>query len=292
MQSTATAKSLGMYHPNNVFSKPHSNHQGNCDLYHDDSLSIHSFAVTMDCSYQCKKDSQIRSATLSRNFDPDQHGLKKGNGYSKNGRPLMTAFTSVFFNWSTQECIEEGIRQCGSIEEVSSADFKTLKSGNWSISEKPSCKQNDRVLYSPYDQRYKLEKSTSKGQSFAPSLIQIPDGTLMDESNKKTTECKTKIKGTVCYGDCILFDDSKPDSSPPSTMMTRETPESSFTNLVVCGDSLVDAFKGKALSESVAESICQNFYMSTLVKAKIDGTTCSAFRGQANCKSFVKRLLK
>ena len=283
MQATATAKNLGMFEPKHMYSNLHSKHQGRCDQYHDDSLSMHSFAVTMDCSYQCKKDAQTSSVTLSRYFDPDEHGLEKGDGYTKSSRPLMAGFSAVFFSWSTKECLEEGARKCGSIEELKSADFKTLSSGSWSISEKPTCKQNDRVLYSPYDPQFKLERAKNKFQDAPGPLIQIPDETPV-------AGCKFKIKGDLCFGDCLLIDDTNPVTPFPMTLMTKETPESGFSTKEVCGDPLVNAFQGKKLSAQVAESICQNYFMNSLVKAKVMGTSCSAFRGQANCKKLVKQI--
>jgi hypothetical protein len=293
MQATASAKSLGMYDPKFMYLNLHSKHPDKCEAKQDDSLRTHSFVVELQCAYRCKKDLLNHAVSLSRKFDPDDHGLKRGNGYVPDKIPMMTSFTTVFFNWSTQECLEEGVRQCGSIEEVKSADFKSLKSGTWSISEKPTCQQNKRVVYSPFDRRYKLNTQNpsndpNKSLPTSPvSLVKIPVGSPIDSSNQKSNPCNFIISGTICFGDCILLDESQPYH--PITMMTKE---SNVTNGAVCGDSLVQAFQGKVLSESVADSICQNFFMNSLVKSGIEGTTCSAFRGQADCKSFVKKVSK
>jgi hypothetical protein len=72
--------------------------------------------------------------------------------------------------------------------------------------------------------------------------------------------------------------------------MDKESPGNSEEE--VCGDSLFKSFKGQSISAPVAESICQNFFSSSLVKKSIQGTSCAAFRGKANCSKFIKNMTR
>ena len=278
---------VGMYHPKNIALNLKKNKNHECDdrlKISSNDLSAYSFSSSIECKYQCKNDQRVQTVEISRYFDPQEQGLKPGDGYVTDSRILLSSFSTVFFNWTTKACIEEAIQKCGSIEKINTADFNKVTSGNWSLTEKPSCK-NDRVIYSPYDEQYKLNTSKESKKTEIKSVLTIPQA-------EESKFCRFPIKGKVCFGDCILFDENNENikRKRPLILMDKESPGNS--DYEVCGDSLLKSFKSQSMSASVADSICQNFYTNSLVKMKAEGTTCAAFRGQANCSSFIKKMSK
>lgn len=279
---------VGMYHPKAIASQLNQSKTHQCtDRFKikPDDLSMYSFSATIDCQYQCKSDSAVQTVEISRYFNPESHQLQQGDGYVSKKHIHMASFSAVFFNWSTHQCLEQGIRKCGSLDRVKTADFKKISSGNWSIAEKPSCK-NDHIVFSPYDEQFKLNTSKETIAIAQDAVLTIPRA-------EEKKDCQFPIKGKVCYGDCMMSDDH-PDNPTgryfPETLMTKESGGDS--EYEVCGDTLLDSFKDQTISPSVAESICQNYYMLSLVKKKEMGTSCSAFRGQANCSKFIKKMSK
>jgi len=286
---THAIRPVGMYHPKAIASHLKKNKNDECvNRFKStpDNLSMYSFSASIECQYQCKNDPGVQTVEISRYFDPEEHELKQGDGYVTQKHIHMASFSAVFFNWSTKACIEEGIRKCGSIGKVNTADFKKISSGNWSITEKPSCK-NDHVVFSLFDEQFKLNTSKESKQTATEPLL-----TISPQTEEKKS-CRFPIKGEVCFGDCMLMEDdpeNKTGRQSPETWMTKES--GGFSKYEVCGDSLYDSFKNQALSPSVAESICQNFYMNSLVKMKQMGTSCSAFRGKASCSGFIRKMSK
>ena len=116
----------GMYHPKNIALKlkKDKNHECN-DRFKvvPDQLSMYSFSANLECQYQCKSDQNIQNVEITNYFDPEEQGLKPGDGYTTKSRIYLASFSTVFFNWSTKACIELGIQKCGSIENVKEADF-------------------------------------------------------------------------------------------------------------------------------------------------------------------------
>lgn len=276
----------GMYHPKNIALnlKKDKNHECN-DRYKTspENLSPYSFSTTIECQFRCKSDLKAQTMEVSRYFNPEKQGLKTGDGHVTEKRIFLSSFSTVFFNWSTTACIEEAIQKCGSIDRIKTADFKKISSGTWSTTEKPTCK-NNRVIFSPYDDQYKLNKTKELTQTENKTKLTIPD-------SEESQNCLFPIKGEICFGDCVLFDENNESATRrPLILMSKDSPGNEQNE--VCGDSLLKAFNGQSLSSAIANSICQNFYTSALVRKKAFGSTCAAFRGHADCSSFIKRMTR
>ena len=254
----------------------------------DKTPEQYSFTADVECKYSCNGDKAPRAKTISKYFNPGDEGMIPGDGYDEKSSPMFASFTSLFMNWSTNVCMQAGVAACGSLEKVDSADFSSISSGTWKLSEKPTCEQNKKILYSPYDSQFKLNREGKKESlSATNNPVVIPLGVYIpfDQPNEKST-CKNPIKGKVCFGDCILYDEKHPKVVTPFTLMTKESPVFNQDESV-CADSLFAAYSKLHLSKSVAEAICQNFFITTLSQPRTSGSSCAAFRGTADCSAFV-----
>lgn len=293
ISEAAVIKPIGMLSPHHIHSQiaKEAGSSANCEKSVDNSLVEHSFTAEIECNYRCSGDKKPSFEKVSKFFNPDDEGLRQGDGYDKQKTPLMSSFTGVFVNWSTQVCLNESVVKCGSVEKVDSADFSSITSGNWKLSEKPTCEQNKKILYSPYDPQFKLNREHNKKffsflsndskKSDSPTGKYIP----FPEQGKKSS-CKNIMKGKVCFGDCILYDDKNPKAPTPFTLMTKESPVFDQEEWL-CADALFAAYSKTALSKNVAESICQNFFIKTLSEQRAQGSSCAAYRGSADCSAFI-----
>lgn len=280
----AESKLTGMFHPHHLGKKlekslnPKTKEICNSETA---DLSKHAFNTEITCIYLCSGIKQkSNSITLSKNFNPAVEGMERGDGYGDN-YPLMASFTSIFTSWASNACLSAAMEKCGSLEKVENSEYSSISSGTWKMTEKPTCEQNKRDILSPYDPSFKLDRKV------VPSVPTKPVATLELKQDPKAV-CNRKLKGKVCFGDCIIYDDKNPKAPSPLTLMTKESPVFDQEE-ALCADDLEKKLSGKKFSKSVVESWCQIFYTQSLIQSHLTGSTCAAFRGTADCQYFVEK---
>src|ERR1700747_1792093 len=121
--------------PHHIHSTLAKQNKANCDL--SPSLEMHGFTADVECHYSCKGDSNSKTKKVSRYFSPTEMNMRAGDGYAPTA-PLMSSFTTVFMNWTSETCLTESISSCGSLDKVENSDFASISSGNWKLTEKPT----------------------------------------------------------------------------------------------------------------------------------------------------------
>jgi len=284
MAFAAESKLTGMFHAHHLGKKLdktlNQKSKAKCDS-ETEALSKHAFNAEISCVYQCSgKKQNSNSITVSKSFNPAVEGMSQGDGYGDN-YPLMASFTTIFTNWASSACLSAATEKCGSLEKVENSDYSSISSGTGKMSEKPTCEQNKRDILSPYDPSFKLDRKP------APYVITKPE-VRIDLKQDSKASCKNQLKGKVCFGDCIIYDEKNPKAPTPLTLMTKEIPVFDQEE-IICADGLEKQLSGKKYSKSVVESLCQNFYTQSLTLSRLTGSTCAAFRGAADCQSLVEK---
>ena len=249
------------------------------------SLAQYAFDASLQCEYSCEGNSNPVETALNRTFNPEEQGLMPGDGHHPPAFITPSSLGSVFSAWAERECLDHAEKQCAGLSRIQQSRFKSASSGDWSMQETPSCSSKS-LIRSPYDSRFKLaRKSNSK---FALSIPSDKHPRPLDPGTyQKPKHCSTRITGKSCFGDCVLTENDS-DGKLPLTLMTDHPYATEDQN--ICADDLVKSYAGKKPSGAAAEVLCREYFARRLLYIKSMGTSCAAFRTDADCSHVIKAL--
>lgn len=275
----------GMYDPkgwaNRIVGKRHN--RAHCEFSGTaDSVSQYAFETTLQCQTTCDGKSNPVETTVIRTFNPEEQGLRPGDGYIAQTFITLSSFGSIFSAWAERECLNQAEKQCLDLSRVKDSRFKSASSGTWSMQETPSCASKG-VIYSPYDSRFKLSKKSTLGGLFSSDFPK----TSGSVKPARPAPCTTRITGHSCFGDCVLLQND-PGGNIPLTLMTGEPYGTDEKTL--CADDLIRSIREKKPSPAAALILCREYFARQLLSSRSDGTTCAAFRADPDCSEFLKAL--
>jgi hypothetical protein len=247
-----------------------------------DSVSQYAFETNLQCQTTCEGQSNAVETTLIRTFNPEEQGLRPGDGYNAPTFITLSSFSSIFSTWAERECLNQAEKQCLELSRIKDSRFKSASSGTWSMQETPSCRSKG-VIYSPYDARFKLSKKSRPGVIFSSGIAR----TSQMIKPVRPAPCSVRITGHSCFGDCVLLQNG-PSGNIPLTLMTGEP--YGTDQKIICADDLVHSIREKKPSPAAALVMCREYFARELLSSRSDGTTCAAFRADPDCSDFIKAL--
>ena len=250
------------------------------------SLSQYAFETVIRCEVSCTGNSNPVEKTVTRTFNPEEQGLMAGDGHHPPAYVMPSSLGSIVSAWAGRECLDLAEKHCSDLGSIKSSRFTSLTSGDWSITETPSCTSKS-LLRSPYDSRFKLAKKTLSGFLPGTNLKSVHPQPLPPGAHEEPAKCTTRISGKSCFGDCVLTEND-PGGKIPLTLMTEQPYGTEDQS--ICADDLVKSFREKNPSPAAAEVLCREYFARRLLYIKATGTSCAAFRTDADCSQAVRAL--
>lgn len=249
------------------------------------SLAKYAFEASIRCEYTCEGQAAPMASTVTGTFNPEEQGLMPGDGHHPPSFITPSSLGSIFSAWAERECLNQAEKKCSDLSRIKGSRFISASSGDWSMDEVPSC-SSKKIVRSPYDSKYKLARKSQTGLML-PSSSSHPQP-LAPGTHQEPVDCSTKITGKACFGDCVL-PESETEGKIPLTLMTDHpyaTEEKS-----ICAVDLVKSFSEKKISQAAAQVLCREYFARRLLYTKSMGTSCAAFRFDADCSQVIKALI-
>ncbi len=248
------------------------------------SMAQYSFDATLQCEFTCDGKSDLVETSVTRTFNPEEQGLMPGDGHHPPSFIAPSSLGSVFSAWAERECLNHAEKQCLNLSLIKTSKFKSATSGDWSMQEIPSC-SSKTLVRSPYDSRFKLVRKSQSGL-LLPAKSTHPQP-LPPGIHQEPSKCSTRIKGKSCFGDCVITENDS-DGKVPLTLMTDHPYGTEDQN--ICADDLVKSYAEKKPTRAAAEILCREYFARRLLYIKSMGTSCAAFRTDADCSQVIKAL--
>jgi hypothetical protein len=250
------------------------------------SLAKYAFEASIKCEIACEGKADPVATTFTGTFNPEEQGLMPGDGHHPPSFITPSSLGSIFSAWAERECLNQAEKKCLDLSQIKHSRFISASSGDWKMEEAPSC-SSKKILRSPYDSRFKLAQKAQTGLML-PSSSSHPQP-LAPGTHQEPVKCSIRITGKSCFGDCVLLE-IETEGKIPLTLMTDHpyaTEEKS-----ICADDLVKSFSGKNPSEAAARVLCREYFARRLLYTKSMGTSCAAFRFDADCSQVIKALTR
>lgn len=226
-------------------------------------------------TFSCKGQ-KANSGKIPASFDSSTWAPSKGDG------GLKASLGNRMQSWAQSQSMQKVVNDCGGLDKVETFELKEIISGELKIPGQAKCGKDAPLVLSPYDKNAKAKLSPSIKQvgstndnlAFSPFEQPSPFGKRENEPKN----CKRRIKGEYCYGDCVIFGNDKADR------FTLSTGQALSDNYEVCADTLDNFLIGKGYSASVKKFFCERYIIQNLRAKNSLGLSCASSRIIPNCK--------
>lgn len=237
------------------------------------------FNASISCQFSCQG-SKAQEVLLNENFRTSSNYMRRGDG------GLWASLSTTLQMWSNEECMMIAQKNCGALEKIGTFSQPKISSGDWAMNDKLTCAKDAPVVLSPFEKTIKTKNISNENKSTTQEMLEIKTTWLIDKTynhDKKNyqlpPECKNKISGTFCYGDCITLDEG-----PFKELLSSPKPLGE-DNYTICADDLVKKLKNKNLSQDVVNFYCEDYFISNLKALNATGLTCASSRISVNCSN-------
>ena len=244
---------------------------------------LHNEGLYLDvtCQFNCIGKS-IQKERVRGAFIPSERGLFPGNG-STEGNPIWSSVGVSMKTWVQDICLEKAQGACKDYQNIETLSFDKVESGDWSLERFPTC-QDKEITLSPFNNSLKVNrilnhfpvlKNLTQNDAASLSDLKLPP------KNKKVKKCKKKIKGSICFGDCV-------EMSSKEFVETLGTQEPlGKSDLEVCGDELHAELSKLNATPAVRKTLCDSYFWNTVIHDQTNiYRSCAAIRGTVDCEGF------
>lgn len=294
--------------------KKNTHHCPGGSEFSDDPIIHHEFEVEIDCQHSCLEGNG-QTISLKKTFSTQNNQLAKGDGYNDQFQ-MYGSLLSVFIQWSQDFCLEESVKKCGNLSKIKESKILQIKNKTWEKPWKPInfCQgtgtyNKDQIYLLPYDSSTKALSSSppAKGKNESEKTpLEIDEFKKMNWQNVTMSyyklshaknsnndfNCQYPISGLCCYGDCLTMEEKFRPVLYENKLGNQKD------QLKICGDQLVETLKQSTKSYSLRKSLCEQFFLKKINNYnqttghayKMTGSTCSAFRVQADCHDYLMKV--
>ncbi len=254
------------------------NHCQGEDLFKLSTKNENAFESSIKCHFSCLDSSKF-SENIIQNFSTEELEMQRGDGN------LWASLTTTLQMWSGETCLKIAQEKCLGLNKISSFSRPEITSGDWKLDTKLGCSKTAPEVFSPFEKTIKTQKQRKTFPRVKEELEikshwhDIKKITHGGKKYRMPQNCKNKMTGSFCYGDCITL-----DKGPYKELLSSPAPlgEDKYN---ICADELVAKLKGKNLSKDIIQFYCEDFFLYSLKKKNATGLTCASSRINADCSN-------